>query len=250
MSIARRWIKLLKSVQTSNFATEWNWTELKHPLRANGRSRHGAAPACVVAIIIIIIIINRFVWRRKVVTSEALGPGSVLVSRERRESLREEECHVFSLSLKTATESLLRTVCGSETAGAESIEKRVVAIMHCRTWWSSVRRQPTRTPADKMLINCRRALRCRTPAWPMSISNVRTRFIRRTKRCAVVCRSGSTRTDSSCLIAATSASLQFVSLSLSLSARPATRWRNELLSYTAMFSRSNTRGEMTSQNLR
>ena len=29
---------------------------------------------------------------RKVVTSEALGPGSVLVSRERRESLREEEC--------------------------------------------------------------------------------------------------------------------------------------------------------------
>jgi len=30
--------------------------------------------------------------RRKVVTSEALGPGSVLVSRERKESLREEEC--------------------------------------------------------------------------------------------------------------------------------------------------------------
>jgi len=42
------------------------------------------------------------------------------VSRERRESLREEE-YVLSLSLKTATESLLRTVCGSEfqTAGAE-----------------------------------------------------------------------------------------------------------------------------------
>jgi len=28
----------------------------------------------------------------KVVTSEALGPGSVLMSRERRENLREEEC--------------------------------------------------------------------------------------------------------------------------------------------------------------
>jgi len=35
-------------------------------------------------VIIIIIIINRFV------TSEALEPGSMLVSRERRESLREE----------------------------------------------------------------------------------------------------------------------------------------------------------------
>ena len=41
---------------------------------------------------IIIIIINRFVQCHKVVTSDALGPGSVLVSRERRESLREEEC--------------------------------------------------------------------------------------------------------------------------------------------------------------
>jgi len=35
---------------------------------------------------------SRFVQRHKVVTSEALGPGSVLVSRERRESLREDEC--------------------------------------------------------------------------------------------------------------------------------------------------------------
>jgi len=41
---------------------------------------------------IIIIIINRFVWRHKVVTSDALGPGCVLVSRERRESLGKEEC--------------------------------------------------------------------------------------------------------------------------------------------------------------
>jgi len=42
--------------------------------------------------VIIIIIINRFVYRREVVTSEALGPSSVLVSRETRESQREEEC--------------------------------------------------------------------------------------------------------------------------------------------------------------
>ena len=42
--------------------------------------------------IIIIIIINRFVWCHKVVTSDALGPGCVLVSRERRESLGKEEC--------------------------------------------------------------------------------------------------------------------------------------------------------------
>jgi len=46
----------------------------------------------LVIIIIIIIIINRFVWRHKVVTLEALGPGSVLVSRERTESMGEEEC--------------------------------------------------------------------------------------------------------------------------------------------------------------
>jgi len=39
-----------------------------------------------------IIIINRFVWRHKVVTSDALGPGCMLVSRERRESLGKEEC--------------------------------------------------------------------------------------------------------------------------------------------------------------
>jgi len=48
--------------------------------------------ASFVYIIIIIIIINRFVWRHKVVTSDALGPGCMLVSRERRESLGKEEC--------------------------------------------------------------------------------------------------------------------------------------------------------------
>jgi len=52
------------------------------------------------------IIINRFVYRHKVVTLEALGPGIMLVSRGRRENLEKEE-YVFSLDLKTATESLL-----------------------------------------------------------------------------------------------------------------------------------------------
>jgi len=42
--------------------------------------------------IIIIIIINGFVYRRKVVTSEALGADSMSVSRERIKSLGEEEC--------------------------------------------------------------------------------------------------------------------------------------------------------------
>jgi len=36
--------------------------------------------------------INRFVWRHKVRTLEALRPGSVLLSRGRTESLGEEEC--------------------------------------------------------------------------------------------------------------------------------------------------------------
>jgi len=41
----------------------------------------------------IIIIINIFVQCRKVVTSEVLGPGSVLLRREEeRKILREEEC--------------------------------------------------------------------------------------------------------------------------------------------------------------
>jgi len=43
-------------------------------------------------LIIIIIIINIFVWRHKVVTSEALGPGSVLLRSGKRESSGEEEC--------------------------------------------------------------------------------------------------------------------------------------------------------------
>jgi len=39
----------------------------------------------------IIIIINIFLWCHKVVTSEALGPGSVIL-RGKRESSGEEEC--------------------------------------------------------------------------------------------------------------------------------------------------------------
>jgi len=40
----------------------------------------------------IIIIINAFVQCHKVVTSEALGPGSVLLRRGKRQSPGEEEC--------------------------------------------------------------------------------------------------------------------------------------------------------------
>jgi len=50
---------------------------------------HHAATMWAVAAntVVIIIIINRFVYRQKVVTLEVLGPGSVLVSRGRRECL-------------------------------------------------------------------------------------------------------------------------------------------------------------------
>jgi len=41
---------------------------------------------------IIIIIINAFVQCHKVIPSEALGPGSVLLRRGKRESPKEEEC--------------------------------------------------------------------------------------------------------------------------------------------------------------
>jgi len=53
----------------------------------------------IIIIIIIIIIINRF----KVVISEALGAGSVLVSRERSKAWEKKK--VFSLDLKTAKKS-------------------------------------------------------------------------------------------------------------------------------------------------
>jgi len=78
----------------------------------------------------IIVIINRFVLRQNVVTSEALGPCNVLVSRGRRESLGKKRS-VFSLDLKTATESLLRTVCGSEfqAAGAEHRKARFANVV-------------------------------------------------------------------------------------------------------------------------
>jgi len=39
-----------------------------------------------------IIIINRFVLHHKAITSEALGTGSMLVSRGRSDSLGKEEC--------------------------------------------------------------------------------------------------------------------------------------------------------------
>ena len=70
---------------------------------------------------ITIIIIDRFVQRNKVVTSEALGPGSVLVSRGRRES-----CD-FSLDLKTATKSQFSVVSSRQLV--QSIEKRVYVVV-------------------------------------------------------------------------------------------------------------------------
>ena len=91
-----------------------------------------------VSIITTIIIINTFVYRHKVVTSETLGPGSVLVSRGRRKSLVKEEC--FSLDWKTATKSLLRTVFGSEfqTAGAEHRKARFANVVVVKGWHSVV----------------------------------------------------------------------------------------------------------------
>ena len=51
------------------------------------------------------------------IASEALRPGSALLRKGKKESAGEEEC----LDLNTVTESLLRTVFGSEiqTAGTE-----------------------------------------------------------------------------------------------------------------------------------
>jgi len=54
----------------------------------------------VTVVIIINIIINIFVERHKVVTSEALGPGSVLLNRRKRESPGEEECLQPRLKLR------------------------------------------------------------------------------------------------------------------------------------------------------
>ena len=51
------------------------------------------------------------------------------MSRERREAW--EKRNVFCLDLKTATDSLLRTVCGSEfqTAGAEHRKARFAKVV-------------------------------------------------------------------------------------------------------------------------
>jgi len=50
-----------------------------------------------------IIIINVFVWHRKVVTLEALGPGSVLLRKGREKAW--EKRNVFSLDLNIITDS-------------------------------------------------------------------------------------------------------------------------------------------------
>jgi len=64
-------------------------------------------------------------YSHKVVTSEALGPGSVLL-KERREKVREKR-NVFSLDLNTVTESLLRTMIPvvNSRLTVQSIGKRV-----------------------------------------------------------------------------------------------------------------------------
>ena len=50
----------------------------------------------------------------QVVTSEALGPGSMLASNRNKKKPEKKKRNVFSLDLKTATESLSRTVFGSQ----------------------------------------------------------------------------------------------------------------------------------------
>ena len=59
----------------------------------------------------------------------ALGPDSVLVSEKEEKAW--EKWNVLSLSLKTATESQLRTVFGSEfqTAGAEHRKARFANVV-------------------------------------------------------------------------------------------------------------------------
>jgi len=90
---------------------------------------------------------NTFAQCHKVVTSEALGPGSTLVSRGRRESLGKK--NVFSLDLKTATESLLRTVFGNEfqTASAEDRKVRFANVVTVRQAKQQHRRLGTVKPA-------------------------------------------------------------------------------------------------------
>ena len=70
--------------------------------------------------------------RHKVVTSEALGPGSVLVSREREKAW--EKRNVFSLDLKPATvttENIFLVVSSRQLV--QSTEKR--KSKNSVTWW-------------------------------------------------------------------------------------------------------------------
>ena len=82
-----------------------------------------------------IIIINVFVQRHKVVTSESLRPGSVLL-RKKEESPGEE--NVFSLYLNTVTQSLLTTVFGSDFLPA-SPKLKCLAVLPCDLSLSTIR---------------------------------------------------------------------------------------------------------------
>jgi len=78
------------SLQTNNHAT----TPSLSFLQARYPSCHptNSIKALKALIILIIIIINRFIQRHKVITVEMQVPGSMLVSRGRRESPGKEEC--------------------------------------------------------------------------------------------------------------------------------------------------------------
>ena len=67
--------------------------------------------------------------KRIVVTSESLGPGSVLLRRE----TAQEKRNVFSRELNTATESLLTTVFGSDFAARKfsSLKFSSLKFTHC-----------------------------------------------------------------------------------------------------------------------
>jgi len=103
---------------------------------------------CLSVTLIIIIIINRFVYRRKVITSEAL----TACQWAEKEEKAWEKRNVFSLNLKTAKESLLRTVFGSEfqTAGAEHRKARFAIVVVVEGWRSAV-------VVDRRLCPCSRS---------------------------------------------------------------------------------------------
>jgi len=88
----------------------------------------------------------------------------MLVSRERRESLREEEC--FKPKLENCncnycmfiSTSLMRTVCGSEfqTAGAEHRKARFANVVVVKGWYSAIVVDRRLRPCSRSWIRSRR----------------------------------------------------------------------------------------------